>query len=70
MATYPANKATAVSVTTQLNVTFNAELTSAMKNADLIVLKNGQSTVSGTLSYSGSVATFKPSENLSPKYIL
>jgi hypothetical protein len=66
MATYPANKATAVSVTTQLNVTFNAELTSAMKNADLIVLKNGQSIVGGTLSYSGSVATFKPSENLSP----
>jgi hypothetical protein len=67
VSTYPPNKSTAVSVTTQLNVTFSSELAPAMKNSDLIVLTNGQSAVSGTLSYSGSIATFKPDGNLSPK---
>lgn len=69
VSTDPGNKATAVSVAVQLIVTFNSAVTSEMRNASLIVVKNGQNTVSGSLTYSGSTATFRPATNLAPNTI-
>lgn len=66
VSTDPADKTTAVPVSAQLSVTFNAELIPAMKNSNLIVVKNGQTVVEGSLSYSGANAIFKPSANLIP----
>jgi hypothetical protein len=69
LTTDPLNEATSVPVTTSLTVTFNTELTSAMKASTLIMLKKGLTSVEGTVSFSGSTATFKPAVNLTPRTI-
>jgi hypothetical protein len=60
----PLNGSTTAPVTSVLTVTFSRELTSGMKNAISIVVKNATSVVQGTMSFSERTATFKPSVSL------
>jgi hypothetical protein len=69
VSTDPPDKATAVPAGTQVTVTFNQEPAASMKNAALVVLKTGHSSVDGSLSFSGSTAVFKPAANLAPNTV-
>jgi hypothetical protein len=66
IATDPAGNATSVPVGSSIKVTFNQELTTAMKSSVKIALKKGGLSAEGILSFSGNTATFKPNVNLTP----
>ena len=66
VSTDPLNNATAVPVAALITVTFNQELTTLMRSSTSISLKNGTSSVEGSLAFSGKTATFKPNVKLSP----
>lgn len=60
----PGNKATAVSVNTPVNVTFNHDLSASMKSFVAFLLKKGSSTINGAVTFDGKILTFQPGTNL------
>lgn len=66
VSTDPLKNATNVPIGTMLTVTFDQELTPTMKSSTLIMLKKGQTSIEGSLSFSGSSAIFIPSVTLEP----
>jgi hypothetical protein len=69
VSTDPPANATSVPVASSLTVTFNQELTTAMKKTTSVVLKKGQTSVEGSISFSGSTAIFRSSVNLTPNTV-
>jgi hypothetical protein len=69
VSTDPADKAAGVPVSSSLTVTFNQEMTLAMSNSASVTLKKGQSTVEGSLTFSGKTAVFKPTVVLAPNAV-
>ena len=65
----PINYATAVVLTKVVAVTFSEAMNSATINTSTFTLKLGTTTVSGTVTYSGAMAIFTPSSNLTPNSI-
>jgi hypothetical protein len=57
----PASNATSVSVNSKVTVTFNEAMNSATVTSATFGLKQGTTVISGTVTYSGNVATFSPS---------
>lgn len=68
-ATDPANGAVNVATIKKLNVTFNEAMDASTINATTFLLKQGTTTVSGTVSYTGSTATFTPTNALAANTI-
>jgi hypothetical protein len=60
----PADKATAVAVTSPVTVTFNKTLADSLKTQISITLAAGTTNVSGAITISGSTATFTPASPL------
>jgi hypothetical protein len=60
----PLNHSTAVSVDSALRVTFNKEITAAMKDFTSVTLKKGSEAVGGVVTFSGRTAIFKPNASL------
>jgi hypothetical protein len=64
ISTVPANLATNVPVTQVISATFNEAMDPSTINATTFTVKIGATLVAGTVTYSGSTATFTPSSNL------
>ncbi|MBC7883934.1 MAG: Ig-like domain-containing protein [Saprospiraceae bacterium] len=62
--TDPANNATGVSLDKIITATFSVPMDPSTINGTTFILKNGTTSVSGTVTYSGSTASFNPSSNL------
>lgn len=60
----PSNNKTSVSTLTALSVTFSEKLDSTTISSSSFTLRRGASVVSGTVSYTGTTATFKPANEL------
>jgi YVTN family beta-propeller protein len=64
ISTSPATNATGVDVNTTINVTFSETMNPLTVNKFNFTLSQGANSVSGTVTYSGTTATFTPSANL------
>ena len=64
VSTDPGNAATGVAITRTVNATFSEAMDPATLNGTTFTLKQGATSVSGAVSYTGLVATFTPSANL------
>ncbi|PIO89094.1 MAG: hypothetical protein COS82_07320 [Zetaproteobacteria bacterium CG06_land_8_20_14_3_00_59_53] len=64
LSTNPANAATAVVLGSTVSANFSEALAPATVNATTFTLKQGATSVAGTVSYSNKVATFTPAANL------
>ena len=64
--TDPSNAATAVAMNKQIKATFSKTMDVSTITASTFTLKQGTTSVSGVVSYSGTTATFAPASNLSP----
>ncbi|MCX6168390.1 MAG: Ig-like domain-containing protein, partial [Ignavibacteriales bacterium] len=62
--TSPANAATAVAFGSNITATFSEAMNSSSITTATFTLMQGTSFVSGTVSYTGTTATFRPSSNL------
>jgi len=60
----PANSATAVAVNGNVTATFSEAMNSATITSTTFTLKQGTATVAGSVSYSGTTATFTPTSSL------
>ena len=60
----PLSNATSVALNSKVTATFNEAMTSATITSATFTLKQGTTSVAGTVSYSGNVATFTPSAAL------
>jgi hypothetical protein len=60
----PANNASAVATNANVSVNFSEAMNAATINSSTITLKQGTTTVAGTLTYSGTTATFTPASAL------
>jgi hypothetical protein len=60
----PADKATSIVKTSPLTVNFNGFLTASMMKSVAISLKQGNTSVNGTVSFTGKTATFQPAATL------
>lgn len=60
----PANNKTSVSTLTTLSVSFSEKMDSTTINSTSFTLRRGASVISGTVTYSGTTATFKPANEL------
>lgn len=67
--TDPANSAVGVALTKLVKVTFSEAMDPATITALTVVVKQGNTSVSGAVTSSGTVATFTPSANLLPNKI-
>ena len=67
--TDPANNATGIALSKIVAVTFSESMNTATINSSTFTLKQGTTAVSGTVSYSGTQATFTPSLNLDPSKV-
>jgi Ice-binding-like/Bacterial Ig-like domain len=67
--TIPVNTATAVLIGNKLTVTFSEAMDPATINATTLTLKQGSSSVSGTVAYSGLTAVFTPVGDLAASTI-
>ena len=65
----PLNNAVAVSTTKLINITFSEPMDPATIRASTIILKQGSVFVSGTVTYTGNIASFDPSVDLNPATI-
>jgi hypothetical protein len=65
ISTDPANNTSGVPLNKVITATFSVPMDPATMNSSTFTIKNGTNAVSGSISYSGSVATFTPSSNLS-----
>ncbi len=68
-ATSPANNDTGVALNKTITATFNAAMDPVTISTTTFTLRAGTVAISGTVSYSGLIATFTPSSNLSPNTI-
>lgn len=64
ISTDPANNATAVDLNKVIRATFSMPMDPLTINTATFTLKNGATPVAGTVSYSGTTASFTPSSNL------
>jgi len=62
--TDPLNNATGVALTKIITATFSVPMDAATLTASTFTVKNGTTSVAGTISYSGSMVTFTPTANL------
>jgi methionine-rich copper-binding protein CopC len=62
--TSPANGAASVDVGSIITATFSEEVDASTITADTFIVNNGSSNISGTVSYSDTIAAFTPSANL------
>jgi tetrahydromethanopterin S-methyltransferase subunit B len=62
--TDPANAATSIGVSRTVNATFSEQMDPATITASTFTLKQGSASISGTVSYAGMTATFRPSADL------
>ena len=67
--TDPANNATGVALTKQIAITFSEAMDSTTINASTITLKQGSTTVAGTVKYKSGIATFLLSSSLTPNVV-
>ncbi len=61
----PASGATSIAVNSNVTATFNEAMNSSTINATTFTLKQGSTTVAGSVTYSGTTATFNPTNDLS-----
>jgi hypothetical protein len=64
ISTDPANNATGVLLNKQITATFNKAMNPSTINGSTFLLKDGTTPVFGTVTYSGTTATFSPALNL------
>ncbi len=62
--TIPLDVATGVALNSTVNVTFSEVMNASTLTTATFTLKQGSTTVSGTVTYAGTTATFKPASNL------
>ena len=67
--TDPANGATGVALNQAIAATFDAAMNPATINGNTFILKKGSQPVSGTVTYAGVTATFKPTLALAPNTV-
>ena len=67
--TDPVNGATAVPISKTLSATFSEAMNPATINSTTFLLKQGATSIPGTVTYSGTTAYFIPSANLSPNTV-
>jgi len=60
----PLNSAISVAIAVQPTVTFSEEMKESTIKMTTITLKQGTTTIEGTVTYSGKIATFKPASSL------
>ncbi len=60
----PANNASSVSLSGAITVAFNEAMNASTINATTITLKQGSTAITGTVTYSGTTATFTPTAGL------
>jgi len=65
LTTVPANGATSIAVNSNVTATFSEAMNSATINATTFTLKQGTTTIAGSVTYSGTTATFNPTNDLS-----
>ncbi|RNI33543.1 DUF3494 domain-containing protein [Hanamia caeni] len=63
IATDPLNAATSIALNKKVTATFSEAMDSSTINSTTFTLKQGANAISGTVSYSGTTATFTPSVN-------
>ena len=66
ISTIPAKNSTSVVLNQKVSATFSMPMDPLTLNNETFTLSHGGVSVSGTISYSGSIATFNPSRNLLP----
>ncbi|OGW38267.1 MAG: hypothetical protein A2Y97_04595 [Nitrospirae bacterium RBG_13_39_12] len=64
ISTIPANNAAGVPVTSVITITFSETIDSSTFNSSTFTLGDGESNVSGVITFDGSLVTFTPSDNL------
>jgi methionine-rich copper-binding protein CopC len=64
ISTDPANTATGVALNKKVTATFSESMNAATINTNTFLLKQGTSSISGTVSFAGTTASFTPSVNL------
>jgi hypothetical protein len=69
VSTDPANTATGVPLNKKITATFNQVMDPTTINSTTFTLYNGTSPVAGTVTYSGTTATFTPAVNLNPSTV-
>ncbi len=67
--TSPVNGATGVAINSIITATFSEVMQSSTINTNTFTVSDGKDNISGTVSYSGTTATFIPSRNLSDSTI-
>ena len=63
-ATTPSNNATGVARNNAITISFSAAMDPATINTSTVIVKQGTVVVPGTITYSGTTATFTPTDNL------
>jgi hypothetical protein len=63
--TTPANSATDVAVNTAITATFSEEMDGSTISTDTFLVDDGSANIAGTVTYSGTIATFTPATDLS-----
>ena len=66
ISTDPLNSATSVSLSKTLSATFSMPMNAATLNASTFTLKQGANSITGTVSYAGTKASFNPNSSLLP----
>lgn len=69
VSTIPANGATGVALNTSISATFNEAIDSTTLNSSTFFVKQGNTNVAGSITYSGMTAIFTPAANLSPNTV-
>jgi hypothetical protein len=64
LSTVPANAATGIALNTNVNAIFSKPMDSSTVSSSTFTLKQGTTSVAGTVTYSGTTAVFKPNSNL------
>lgn len=69
VSTVPSNGATGVSLNTSISATFNEAIDSTTLNSSTFFVKQGNTNVAGSITYSGMTAIFTPAANLLPNTV-
>ncbi len=69
ISTDPANNATGVALNKVITASFNMQMDPATLNTTTFLLKQGNTLVSGSVSYSGTTASFTPVNSLNPNTV-
>jgi len=65
LTTVPASGATSIAVNSNVTATFNEAMNSSTINSTTFTLKQGTTAIAGSVTYSGTTATFNPTSDLS-----